>query len=138
MAPTKVWEIRPNLLMIFWHVGMIVAIRNKIGHFFSVEPDWDSKLDCRWDCIQIEIDLKEGLQDEIELAWQSSFGFIESTTRRFPSIVLGVMRLGTFKPNVEYIHLSFRHFLKFRRGKDLRFRKVGKVYTQKKRMPEVM
>jgi hypothetical protein len=46
---------------------VLISIGNKIGKFLSCEHDWDTKENKHWEWVQIEVDLREGLLDEIEL-----------------------------------------------------------------------
>ena len=38
----------------------------------SLEKDWNLKLDRNWVCIWVEVDLNDGLLDEIELIYEGS------------------------------------------------------------------
>lgn len=37
--------------------------------FLGLESRWDLKIDRRWAWLQIEVDLREGLDDKIDLVW---------------------------------------------------------------------
>jgi hypothetical protein len=54
-------------LLVFWEEVVLVSIGNKIGKYISCELDWAKKTDRQWAWVQIEVDLKEGMLDEIEL-----------------------------------------------------------------------
>jgi hypothetical protein len=68
LSLAKVWVILPNLSLVFWDEAVLISIGNKIGKFLSYELDWDTKTNEHWAWVQLEVDLSEGLLDEIELA----------------------------------------------------------------------
>jgi hypothetical protein len=65
----KVWAILPRLPLTFWSREALEAIKNKIGSFVKLEPNWDSKKDHRWAWILVEVDVREGLVGTIDLVY---------------------------------------------------------------------
>jgi hypothetical protein len=55
--------------MVFWNGVVPESIANQIGRFIGCEPRWESNLDKRQGWIQIEVDLKAGLLDELDLVY---------------------------------------------------------------------
>ena len=53
--------------MIFWKKPVLEAIRDKLGRFISLEENWDTKTDRRCAKILVEMDLRDGLYEEIKL-----------------------------------------------------------------------
>ena len=49
----------------FWEEECMKAIGNRISKFMALEPNWETKVDCRCTRILVELDLKEGLYEEI-------------------------------------------------------------------------
>jgi hypothetical protein len=88
LSPSKVWVILPNLPLAFWREEVLKAIENRIGSFLSFEPGWESKVDRRWAWVHIEINMRLGLTEDIELV------------------------LGDFVHSqwIDYWHVSFRCF----------------------------
>jgi hypothetical protein len=46
---------------------VLTAIGNSISSFLGCELEWEKKIDKRWVWLHVEVELKEGLLDEIEL-----------------------------------------------------------------------
>jgi hypothetical protein len=92
-TPTKIWAILPNLPLFFWNEIVFKSIGNKLGMFLSCEPRWEMKVDRWWVWVQISVDLKEGLTDEIELVW-GNFNWIQKIDywHVFPLDVMGVIK----------------------------------------------
>jgi len=67
--PTKIWATLPNLPLVFWNELVFKSIGNKIRSFFSSEPRREMKANRCWVWVQISVDLKEGMTNEIELEW---------------------------------------------------------------------
>jgi hypothetical protein len=65
----KVWVILPSLPLAFWTREALEVIRNKIGTFVGLEPNWASKKDCRWAWIQVEVNIREGLVGSIDIVF---------------------------------------------------------------------
>ena len=61
----QVWVIMPSLPMTFWEEECLEAIGNRIGKFVALEPNWETKVDHRCTRILVELDLKDGLYEEI-------------------------------------------------------------------------
>jgi hypothetical protein len=40
-----------------------------LGKYIGCDPIWEMKTNYRWAWVQIEVDLKDGLVDKIELVW---------------------------------------------------------------------
>jgi hypothetical protein len=53
----------------FWTKEALEAIGNKLGVFVGLEPNWESKADCRWDWIQIEVDVRKGLVGNMDFVF---------------------------------------------------------------------
>lgn len=56
----------------FWQEECLIAIGNKIGKFVTLEKDWESKVDRRCARILVELDLKDGLYEEIVINMHGS------------------------------------------------------------------
>jgi hypothetical protein len=67
MSFVQIWAILLGLLFPFRHAKILECIGNKIGQFIRLDNEWESKPDRHWAWIQVEVDLKDGLLDEIEL-----------------------------------------------------------------------
>jgi hypothetical protein len=67
LSHTKVWTILPNFPLVFWHEEVLTAIGNSISSFLDCEIEWEKKTDRRWLWLHVEVELKEGFLDEIEL-----------------------------------------------------------------------
>ena len=53
--------------MMFWQKETMEAIGDKIGKFVSLEEVWEQKVDRRCAKVLIEVDLRDGLYEEIYL-----------------------------------------------------------------------
>ena len=51
--------------MVFWHKHILGEIGNKLGNFIVLEEDWESKIDIRCARILVEMDIRDGLFEEI-------------------------------------------------------------------------
>ena len=51
--------------MLFWKQHILEAIGNKIGKSINLEDDWENKVDRRCTRILVELDVREGLFEEI-------------------------------------------------------------------------
>ena len=61
----QVWVTLPRFSMVFWKEGILVSIGNKFGRFNSLEDDQESKIDRQCAFILVEIDIRDGLFEEI-------------------------------------------------------------------------
>ena len=61
------WAILPSLPIMFWKKEFLEAIGGKIGKFIALEENWEQKVDRRCAKILIEVDLCDGLFEEILL-----------------------------------------------------------------------
>ena len=68
----KVWVILPGLPVVFWQQKILEAIGNIIGNFVDLEEDWESKLDRRCTKILVELDLRNGLFEELKIVMHGS------------------------------------------------------------------
>ena len=68
----QVWEILRGLPMIFWQKHILEGIGNKIGNFIKIKDDWEGKKDRRCARILVELDLREGLFEEIIIKMHES------------------------------------------------------------------
>ena len=67
------WVILLGLLVVFWQQKILEAIGNRIGKFVALEEDWESKLDRRYAKILVELDLRNGLFEELKIFMHGSF-----------------------------------------------------------------
>ena len=67
-----IWVILPRLPMMFWQEQVLKAIGDKLGNFISMEENWDTKVDRRCAKILVELDLRDGLYEEIKLEMHGS------------------------------------------------------------------
>ena len=51
--------------MMLWKEECLREIGNKVGKFVALEKDWETKVDRRCARILVELDLKDGLYEEI-------------------------------------------------------------------------
>ena len=58
--------------MMFWQKEIMEAIGSKIGKFIALEEGWEQKVDRRSARILIEVDLRDGLYEEIHLELHGS------------------------------------------------------------------
>ena len=68
----KVWVILPGLSMVFWQPKIFEAIGNKLGKFIALEDNWETKLDRRCARILVEMDLRDGLYEELKIVMHGS------------------------------------------------------------------
>jgi hypothetical protein len=61
--------------LLFSNEAILASIGNQIGKFVGSDPSWESKYDRRWAWIQIEVDIRNGLLDEINWFTVVSLGF---------------------------------------------------------------
>ena len=61
----QVWVIMSGLPMMFWYEECLKAIGNNISKFVALEPDWETKVDLWCAKILVELDIKEGLYEEV-------------------------------------------------------------------------
>ena len=61
----RVWAILPGLPMMFWKKEIMEEIGSKIGKFIALEEGWEQKVDRRSARILIEVDIQDGLYEEI-------------------------------------------------------------------------
>jgi hypothetical protein len=66
-----VWVILLGLLLVFWDKNVLKFIGNKVGDFIRLEKDWYSNMDQRWAWVEVEVDIKKGLLEEIELVFEN-------------------------------------------------------------------
>jgi hypothetical protein len=66
---SKLWAIMSNIPLVFWQEEALISIRNNKGKFISCELGWEMNIDRKWAWVQIEVGMREGLLDEIELVW---------------------------------------------------------------------
>ena len=66
----KIWSILPGLPMMFWKKEILEAIGGKIGKFIGLEENWEKNVDRICDKILIEVELRDGLFEEILLELQ--------------------------------------------------------------------
>ena len=62
----QVWVILLGLPMVFGKKIYLEAIRNKLGKFVSLEDNWEDKTNQRCACILFEMDMRDGLFEEIK------------------------------------------------------------------------
>ena len=53
--------------MMFWKKQILEAIGDKIGKFVALEEGWEQKVDRRCAKNLIEVDLRDGLYEEIHM-----------------------------------------------------------------------
>ena len=58
--------------MIFLQEPILKAIGDKLGNFISMEENWDTKVDRRCAKILVELDLRDGLYEEMKLEMHGS------------------------------------------------------------------
>ena len=68
----KVWVILPGLPMVFLQPKIFEAIGNRMGKFIAVEDNWENKLDRRRARIMVELDLRNGLCEELKIVLHAS------------------------------------------------------------------
>jgi hypothetical protein len=56
--------------MAFWNKASLEAIRNKLGRFMALEPNWKSKFDKCHAWILLEFNLKHNLIGDLELVFE--------------------------------------------------------------------
>lgn len=57
MAVKRIWAIQPGLPLVFWSKDALETLGNKLGSFVGLEANWETKHDCRWAWINIELDV---------------------------------------------------------------------------------
>jgi hypothetical protein len=109
---TKNWAILPNLPLVFWNETVLISIGNQIGKFLSCETGWAKKVERHWAQVQIEVDLKEGLMDEIELVW-GEFKWVQKIDYwRVPFRCFGCHQVGHLQAEC---HKAPSHFSPFQK-----------------------
>jgi len=73
------------------------SIGNKIGRFLGCEPEWETKMDRRYGWLQIEVDLRDGLIDKIELVFGGFMWLQHIDYWRVPFICFGCHEAGHLK-----------------------------------------
>ena len=68
----QIWAILSGLPMIFWQKHKLEGIGNKIGKFIKLENEWEQKIDRRCAGILIELDIRDGLFEEIIIKLHNS------------------------------------------------------------------
>ena len=68
----QIWAILPGLPMIFQQKHILEGIGNKIGKFIKLEDNQEQKTDQRCARILIELDLRDGLFEEIIIKLHNS------------------------------------------------------------------
>jgi hypothetical protein len=56
-----------GILMVLWNKDILMKIDNSMGHFVGFEDAWFDNEDRRIAKILVELDLQEGLLDEMEI-----------------------------------------------------------------------
>ena len=64
--------------MVFWKQHILESIGNKIRKFIKLEEDWEDKIDRRCTRILIELDMRDGLFEEIVIKMHAKQ--LDSTT----------------------------------------------------------
>ena len=68
----QIWVIVPGLPMVFWQPKIFEAIGNKWGNFIAMEENWEEKLDRRCAQILVEMDMRDGLFEELNIVMHGS------------------------------------------------------------------
>lgn len=61
------WDILPRIPLVFWSNPSLIEIGNNVENFKGMEPSWETKVDRRWAWAQVEINLRDGLVENIKL-----------------------------------------------------------------------
>ena len=61
-----IWVLLLGLPMVFGKEDFCIASGNKLGWFVSMEEGWDSKVDKQCTRMLVELDLREGLLEEVK------------------------------------------------------------------------
>lgn len=86
----------------------------------GLEPSWDTKVDRRWAWLQIEVDLQNGLHDEIDLVWRNFTLTQQIDYWRIPFHCFGCHAVGHLQAQCSRTLANFSPFSKvWKRKKDL-------------------
>lgn len=66
------WVIFPGFPLVFWNFEAFTTIGNAIGKFLHVDLKHLTGSDRRMGRILVEVDLNEGLPEQIEIAWRGT------------------------------------------------------------------
>ena len=58
--------------MVFWQKHVLEATGNKLGKFIRLEDEWETKVDRRCTRILVEMDIREGLFEELLIVMHGS------------------------------------------------------------------
>ena len=67
MVKRHLWVLLPALPFPFWSRDLLVRVENTIGHFVTVDDDFQLIYDKRMACVLVEMDLSRGLPAEIDI-----------------------------------------------------------------------
>ena len=68
----NIWVILSGLPMVFWQPKLFEAIGNKLGNFIATEENWEENIDRRCAQILVEMDLRDGLYEELKIVMHGS------------------------------------------------------------------
>lgn len=76
-------EREPMAVKRFWSKNALETLGNKLGSFVGLEANWETKHDCRWAWINIELDVWYGLIGSLQRSKLNSTPFVPNLARLF-------------------------------------------------------